>query len=369
MARKMHYGPHTLKNYAYTAARSLGLFAAARFLTRKKLRILCYHGFELDDETHFRPALFVKPETFRERVEYLRRKNYEVLSLQSACKFLERDQLPNSPVVITIDDGFYGTYKFAGPVLSEYHCPATIYVTTYYCLKQTPVFRLAVQYMFWKAPEGLLNLSGLEIPKGGPMPPEWPNSEKNKQMWDLIQYGENECDEAGRQALARKLAAVTGVDYEELVQNRALSLMTAEEIRAMAAAGVDIQLQTHRHRLPLERQLAHVEITDNREFLGPLSRKTLDHLCYPSGQWSVEHWPWLKEMGIKSATTCEVGFNDSKTPIYGLRRFLDGENVSAIEFEAEVSGFAEILRRIQAALHGKQWVQAEYSAPNGTVHS
>jgi hypothetical protein len=32
------------------------------------------------------------------------------------------------------------------------------------------------------------------------------------------------------------------------------------------------------------------------------------------------------------------------TPLLGLRRFLDSENISQIEFEAELCGFAQFLR-------------------------
>ena len=39
--------------------RWLGFFALARRLTRDRLRILCYHGFELQDESSFRPKLFM----------------------------------------------------------------------------------------------------------------------------------------------------------------------------------------------------------------------------------------------------------------------------------------------------------------------
>ncbi len=51
-----------------------------------------------------------------------------------------------------------------------------------------------------------------------------------------------------------------------------------------------------------------------------------------------------------SAVTCEVGTNDRSTPRYGLRRFLDSESVLPIEFEAELSGFAELMRRIRRGL-------------------
>ena len=49
-------------------------------------------------------------------------------------------------------------------------------------------------------------------------------------------------------------------------------------------------------------------------------------------------------MGIKSAVTCEIGLNSKNTPKYLLKSFGDSEMMSQIEFEAEVYGFAELLR-------------------------
>jgi hypothetical protein len=51
-------------------------------------------------------------------------------------------------------------------------------------------------------------------------------------------------------------------------------------------------------------------------------------------------------MGIRSAVTCIPGLNDSKTHPYELRRFLDGENITNLEFEAEMSGFLDLCRRL-----------------------
>ena len=120
--------------------------------------------------------------------------------------------------------------------------------------------------------------------------------------------------------------------------------MMPEEIRSLARLGLDIQLHTHRHQLPCDEGQVRREIGDNRSVLEPIVGRPCDYLCYPSGVFTAEQWPWLEACGIKSATTCEVGLNDARTPCYGLRRFLDAETVRAIEFEAEISGFAELLR-------------------------
>ena len=56
---------------------------------------------------------------------------------------------------------------------------------------------------------------------------------------------------------------------------------------------------------------------------------------------------WLAAVGVKSATTIEPGLNYPDTPRFALRRLMDGHPVSDIEFEAEMTGFMEIVRALR----------------------
>ena len=124
--------------------------------------------------------------------------------------------------------------------------------------------------------------------------------------------------------------------------------MSIDEIRELVTSGVDIQLHTHRHGLSQDDpKLVEKEISDNRRALASV-KAPLQHFCYPSGIYNPRQWPWLKALGIKSATTCKPGLNYSNTPRYELRRFLDSEDISEIVFEAELCGLLELLRRARA---------------------
>jgi hypothetical protein len=327
----------------------LGIFQIAFLLTRERLRILCYHGFALDDEANFRPRLFIRPETFQGRMMWLAKKRFPVISLSEALKCLDEGNLKPGSIVLTIDDGWAGVMDRALPVLRKYHFPVTVYIASYYALKETPVFRLVLQYLFWKTKKVELSTSGLGVPLA-PVVRITSEDERERAITTLMEYGETQLDEAGRCELNRKFAERLGIDYEQILRSRILSLMNQTEIREAAKGGVDIQLHTHRHRLPKDRGLVRKEILDNRTFLEPLVGKELRQLCYPSGIWSKEQWPWLADLGIESATTCMSGLNDGKTARLGLKRFLDGENVSAIEFEAEIYGLSELLRGCRGSL-------------------
>jgi peptidoglycan/xylan/chitin deacetylase (PgdA/CDA1 family) len=321
----------------------------ARRLTRRQLRILCYHGFSLGDEAHFRPGLFIDMAVFRRRLSYLQRRGYPIVKLDGALDSLSQGTLPPGATVITIDDGFYGTYSEAVPVLQQMGFPATLYLTTYYCVHNHPIFRLTVQYMFWKTEAQCLELAGLGVASTATVPLRR-DEQQQRVMDEIIDFGENACTESQRCELARELGTRLSVDYDRLAQTRMLSLVSAKEAQELASGGVDLQLHTHRHRFPTAREPALREIADNREVLEPIAGQLLNHFCYPSGIWSERQWPWLTEAGIRSAVTCDAGLNDGTTPPLALRRFLDSNDVGFIDFEAEMTGFKELCRALVAAL-------------------
>ncbi len=354
----MSKGPKCL---LYRISKRLGLFALARRVTARQLRILCYHGLSLDDEHLYSPSLFMRAETVRSRLETLVREKYPVLPLAQATEDLQRGTLPPCATVITYDDGFYANLKNGAALFREFTLPTTFYVTTYYVVKQTPIFRLAVQYMFWKTGRSDLRLDGLPGFPDEPVDLRAPGR-REEAMWQLIRHGETSLDEPGRVSLCRELSSRLDVDYDELARSRKLGLMSLAEVAALAELGVDIQLHTHRHQFPADEAEVRREIADNRAVLEPILGRRCQHLCYPSGVYGEVQWPWLEVEGIVSAVTCEVGTNDSSTPRYGLRRFLDSESVLPIEFEAELSGFAELMRRVGRGLGRKSTTSANPDA-------
>jgi peptidoglycan/xylan/chitin deacetylase (PgdA/CDA1 family) len=332
-----------------------GFFRLSLMFTKRKLRIICYHGFAAEDEHRFRPRLFILPSTFERRMNWLAAKGFRVLPLSKALELLDRRELPAKSVVITIDDGFAGVYQRALPILKRLDYPSTTYVTTYNVLKGTPVFRLLIQYCFWKTKEDHVEIEEFGEPtiKLSLRTP----AERDQASDLVVEYGESQIDEAQRVELAKRLAEKLGIEYDSIVKRRLLGLMTPEEIRSAVMSGMDVQLHTHRHRLPNFRELVAREIEENRAVLEPIVGKPLRHLCYPSGIWAKEQWPWLASLDIESATTCLPGLNGPSTPRLGLKRFLDGENVRSIEFEAELNGFTVFPREARSALqrlfHGR----------------
>lgn len=351
-----------LRSAILQGVKATGGFGVANYLAGRGVRILCYHGFSLDDEHRFRPKLFMTARTFEQRLRWLRERGYEPISLQTAVERIHANQIRGRELVVTIDDGFFSVKEIAWPLLQKHGFPATLYVTTYYTQHANPIFRLAVQYMVWKTRREVLDLSRVEVPLAAeeriiPLKPAL--SERG--LWKLIGAAEAGLDERGRVELALQIGRQLDVDYEQLRESRRLSLLSKAEIAELCGSGLDVQLHTHRHRLPDNADGIRREIADNRHVLQNLKRDSSLHFCYPSGIWSPTYWPALRAEGIESATTCEPGLNYATTPLLGLRRFLDSEDLAMLDLEAELSGFKDVVRSIRWRGGGSK-AQAERTA-------
>lgn len=337
----------SVKLAVYALCRAVGLFRLAAWWTRDTLKILCYHGFALADEAQFRPKLFITPAVFEQRLATLRRYGVRVLGLDDAVERLYAGTLPPRAATITIDDGFHSVRTLAAPALARHGLPATVYVTTYYVDKGTPIFRLVLQYMFWKTRRRELRLSNVAWSPDAVIDLTDADA-RERALWACIDYCEARCSEDERVAVCEQLGAGLDVPYKDIVAQRLLHLMTGEQLRELDALGIDVQLHTHRHVFPSDDEArARRELEDNRAALSALlGREGFVHFCYPSGLWDERQWAWLDAAGVRSATTCLGGLNTRATPRHALARTLDGENLHPLEFEAALCGFSDLLRRL-----------------------
>lgn len=331
-----------VKHVLYRSARAAGLFTLARKGTRDRIRILGYHGFASDDEARFRPKTFISGPTFRTRLQFLNDAGYRVVSLNEAVQALNEGRVEPDMVAITIDDGYASTLSVAAPLLHEFGFPATVYLTTYHMERQTPVFDMVVAYLLWRTTRARATLPLPDLPEV-----MLTNAADKVAAADrLIEYGHTLDGEERRVSLSRQVGVAIGVDYDAVVAGQSFRLMDFNEARALRHYGLSVGLHTHRHRFPPGApDQCRLEIDHNRSLLEREVGGPLVHFCYPSGVYARQQFDVLSESGILSATTCDTGLVRLGDEPYGLKRFLDGEMVSSIEFEAELSGFAELLRQ------------------------
>ncbi|MBV8844653.1 MAG: polysaccharide deacetylase family protein [Bryobacterales bacterium] len=284
--------------------------------------------------------MFVRGEFFRKRVEYLKRKGYPILALQDALAALAVDRLPPCATVITMDDGWRGVYTVGLPIIRELNIPVTVYVTTYYVENRIPVYTVTVSYLFWRAAA-----QRVDLPRGIGA---FDLRHEAEMAEEVVQKFGAELPPAERLEFLRELAKALDVSFDEIEGEQLFRVMDEQQLRGLAAAGIDIQLHSHRHNWPLyDQKMVESEIDENRRFLQRIVSRPLQHFCYPSGVYGPHQAEWLARLGVKSATTIDPGLNYIDTSPFALRRLVDGGPVSDIEFAAEMTGFMELVRSLR----------------------
>ena len=88
--------------------------------------VLMYHSIGSGAENS---RLVVSPESFQRQMNFLKKRKYQILTLDEYVELLEENKKPNKrSVVITFDDGFRDNYTIAYPILKKYGIPASISV-------------------------------------------------------------------------------------------------------------------------------------------------------------------------------------------------------------------------------------------------
>jgi peptidoglycan/xylan/chitin deacetylase (PgdA/CDA1 family) len=312
---------------------------------RHRLLILCYHGVSLRDEHLADPALYVSPAFFRQRLERLERGGFNVLRLADAISRMRDGSLPPKSVVLTFDDGTRDFAELVVPMLREFEMPATVYVTTYYCENPLPVFDTSLRYLLWRGRSSGKEISQL-VPGSGTLP--LATDAQRDVAWRAVydHAKQRGMTAAEKQNVLASVAEAVGVDFADFMASGAYQQMTPAQVRALPRDLIDVELHTHRHRTPRVHDLFAREIVENRALLSAYTgNTTLEHFCYPSGDYWGEFVPWLRELGVESATTCVPGLATTSANPMLLPRFLDSTLISDATFDAWTSGIAELLPR------------------------
>lgn len=327
----------------------LGRLLAATSWRRNRLLILCYHSIALDDEHEWNADYAIRADRFAARLESLAEAGCSVLRLGDALERLSAGELPPRSTVLTFDDGSYDFYARALPLLQRHGYPATVYLSTYYAVAGLPVFPMFVSYVLWRA-RASGDVPSRPVTGGASIWRLGTASGRAAAHREIVRHAEaHDMDARQKNELAACTATALGVDYGALVRQRKLQLMTMAEVGEIARAGIDVELHTHRHRTPLDRELFVRELTENAALIEAATGRTPRHFCYPSGVQRPLFHPWLADAGVLSATTITPGLVSRRTNRFAIPRIVDGD-LSASEFLGWLTGTSRFLPRRFAAV-------------------
>lgn len=112
------------------------------------------------------------------------------------------------------------------------------------------------------------------------------------------QAAKQRLDGAALHELTEEPADWYSLDTASPRRGREFCFVTGDEIAAIGAGSCDVELHTHRHKLPI-----FAEFDENR---ARIATKELNHFCYPSGVYTTNHVRWLSETPVQSATACDL---------------------------------------------------------------
>lgn len=328
-----------MKRLFLSICRLFGLFHLAKQLTASRPRILCYHGISLEDEHLFRPGLFMQPSTFAQRIQLIKKWGYQVISLDELSGMHQSKQYGVHQAAITIDDGWAGIEQFMVAELAKHAMPSTLYLSSYYAEKQVPVFNVAVAYLMWSQ-GGSIELAGDSY--------LYQLTHKRQLTTQDITSREAELSFEQRQTILQELAQICCVDIQQWQHAGRFRYLDIAALKRLQENLCKIELHTHRHTFPQDdRTTAELEVERNRQWIHEHLGESTHHFCYPSGEYVPAQFDWLQSLNIATATTTHNEIVSPEDHPLELPRIMDSNAVSSLEFEAELTGFMTLLRKLR----------------------
>lgn len=98
-----------------------------------KIPILLYHDFTTvvpeNDPDNFN--YINTPQSFEEDIKVLVENGYTFISMEELNEaYNGKIELPNKPILINMDDGYYSNYEYIYPILNKYNIKASIFIVT-----------------------------------------------------------------------------------------------------------------------------------------------------------------------------------------------------------------------------------------------
>lgn len=98
-----------------------------------KIPILLYHNFvtTVPDSDPDNFNYINTPSSFEENIKTLLENGYTIISMKDLSDaYNGKINLPNKPIIITFDDGYYSNYEYIYPILKKYNVKASIFIVT-----------------------------------------------------------------------------------------------------------------------------------------------------------------------------------------------------------------------------------------------
>lgn len=321
-----------------------GIVAAARALPPSvcSATILRYHSVSASGD-YRSPTIAVSPDSFESQMSFLAR-HYNVLSLDDLLKRLEQNDLPRNSVAITFDDGYLDNAAAALPILARYGLPATFFVTSDAVLGKGAFWVGWLYRAVATASTTVLRAACLAMI--GQFNADAPRDEIFATLATLVDNAEESIRARHLSNLERLFPAMPPLSAPSDF------MMTLEDLRKLAAAGMTIGAHTATHRVlaGIDPDVAREELARSKRELEAALDAPVDHLAYPNGHVTsnVDSMACILagQVGFRSAGTSRRGIVTEGADFLDLPRQGVNEALGydGFVFKLEEARFSRLLR-------------------------
>ena len=86
-----------------------------------RLPVIMYHSIQKSNKT--KSKFIITPDEFEGDLKYIKDNGYTTVVMQDLIDFVyENKNLPDKPIMLTFDDGYYNNYLYAFPLIKQYDC-------------------------------------------------------------------------------------------------------------------------------------------------------------------------------------------------------------------------------------------------------
>jgi peptidoglycan/xylan/chitin deacetylase (PgdA/CDA1 family) len=264
-------------------------------------------------------GLEVTPDYLEKTILFLRKNNYEIVSLDRAAQILNGDQVKKKIAVFTFDDGYVDNYLYAYPILKKHAVPFTIYVTTHLPDGEAILWWYLLEDLILKENRIDFELNDQRY--------QYSCASSREKDWVYNEIHKLILDGPSSQLNQRIRQVFENYDISFLEKTSQLSL-TWQQIREMSEDPlVDIGAHTIHHEAlsRLSEAAVQKEMESSRDIIESKIGQQVEHFSYPFGtknEAGEREFRIAKKCGFKTSTTTRISniFPEHKNLLQQLPR-------------------------------------------------
>lgn len=280
--------------------------------------IINYHSFvdNLEGVMDIVPTVTHRIADFEREVVFLK-KYFDIVSIDHVVDVFRLGRVFSRPTIaITIDDGFKDNYDLLFSVVKRHNIPVTIFLTTGLIGTNKKAWVNNLSDMILKTSQPTLNLNGLFEAKSFPLSTI---EDKRTAYVEIVRRLKN-IDIRERDRFLKELEKQLGAPDES-----SPLMLNWDEIRTMAKHNVFFGAHTVTHpiltNMPLED--AQKEILESKRHIEKELGTKVRHFAFPNGRpqdFNETMREYCKKIGFDSVSSCDYGFNEKASDVWGLKR-------------------------------------------------